>query len=300
MPRSSDLLSIMPSTTPIRQDRILRIRELYNRLGYGGRSEQPLRDLSRTMHAWRHLHTHDDAAITRWSRYETQRHLSLLAEDFLNTSPHGEKFWPATGRPIPHAIPEYPEDRDNILQLLKQLFWRHSVQAVQNARYRRHRLKVQNSLESRPSTIEADVEDHLLPADILVAQQLQAELERSTLPELDIDFYIFTSRAFQTIKCHWKEASLRTLVEATLEGFFRTISHIIITPFPIQHIRFKLRTPYTETIFGIYHDNDAYFQTMKRTYIKEIGENLRRTRSHAGFEIWLHPCSSPGTCGYAP
>lgn len=101
---------------PIPQSQVPIVKELCEKLGFESLSDrQPLLD---STHQWRRMYLCKDGTfgkdLIQWKSLDTQRKLRKMAEEYVECSGNGPRFWPLKERPTERSrtrdVLEYPED----------------------------------------------------------------------------------------------------------------------------------------------------------------------------------------------
>ena len=101
---------------PAKQKDIPLGKALCDKLGFVRGTARHQHVLLDSIRAWRKNYYTSSGVpaieLQNWSNEEVRVELKLLVIQFLNSSDHAERLWPANGFESPRFVPEYPEDKD--------------------------------------------------------------------------------------------------------------------------------------------------------------------------------------------
>ena len=104
------------SRSPLAQNQIPQIRELQEKLGFGGRDGRSPADLRDATHHFRKEYLASEGTPGRdlkdWKTLQTQTELLRMARTFLEDEHYGMKFWSASPNSSSKQGLEYPKDSD--------------------------------------------------------------------------------------------------------------------------------------------------------------------------------------------
>lgn len=99
---------------PIAQNRIPKVKDLHESLGFGPSFNRPVTDLQDSTHHFRKEYLASDGTpgrdITDWKTTKTQNELLRMTRTFLEDEHYGLKYWSSKESASPKRIPEYPKD----------------------------------------------------------------------------------------------------------------------------------------------------------------------------------------------
>lgn len=97
------------------QNRIPKVKDLCQALGFGVSIERPEQDLKDSTQNWRKQYITSDGTfgkdLKEWRSAKTQNDLLAMSRDYLEIGGWGMSHWPSSGNESPRDIPEYPRDQ---------------------------------------------------------------------------------------------------------------------------------------------------------------------------------------------
>jgi hypothetical protein len=101
---------------PIPTNRIPKVKELQENLGFGPLFNRPARDLQESTHRFRKEYLTGDGTFGKdlvdWKTAKTQNELSRMTRAFLEDEHYGVKYWPSKGGTCSRRVPQYPGDSE--------------------------------------------------------------------------------------------------------------------------------------------------------------------------------------------
>ncbi|KAH8597455.1 hypothetical protein B0O99DRAFT_617516 [Bisporella sp. PMI_857] len=136
------MVSPKRSTKPsVSVTKIPSIKALCEALGFQHASLKDTNLFMAASHAWRKSFVTSTGKpginLLAWNKPQVQIDLKEMAEGFVERSNNGERYW-GTGRNWDQDQGSdivFPDDRPQIIELLKQLFWKQNRYAANNGRY---------------------------------------------------------------------------------------------------------------------------------------------------------------------